>query len=355
MLTISKGCGGLKNIKSGYKDIYTENKIGGFTTKKIVTDTPIKGDGTILSAQGLGKDGLNIAVMTKKLGFNVTPFIVKNEMGKELWDERLETAFWFHKKQGLPLRIIDTNYYDIRSEKHLTQGFFPEFIIIPLAYHLNSQAIHNGIHIQYQNFRESDYALHCPQATIFGLEMVGKVTGIPISSPHIGLTNYGAQKLFGETNKELLPFQRSCQKGLPWCNNCFKCYDHYMVCKILGYNTDKMKLSPTNFDLEMIRRSIVNHGGVGSIQNLQVYGKYRFNKEPDLWVTGVNKPAYDTCYKGKEYLDYIAETLEVYKHDPGRDGYGWTSNPSVWNKVIEKGYLEAYNDYNNSGNKTTDN
>ena len=357
MLIISKGCGGYVNIRRGHRTPYKKDDSGGFTATHIISDTPIRGDGPMLVAQGLGKDGLNIALMTKTLGFNAESFIVKNELTQKLWTERMSVAYKFHTEINMRCHIIDTNWYkDVRAYINPADAFVPEYMILPLAWKHNVEAIYRGTHIHFNNFREKDLALHCPQSSVFGGAMIGKVTGIPTSSPHIGLTNYGAQKLLGDNHPEMLHYQRSCMHGMRWCNNCGKCNNHYVVYKLHGYDTDKVGLNPQTDYGRSIRDNVYKDAcGLSGVMNLQLYNKLTENIEPDEWVTGVNKIAYNNCYRGKEYLDYIAEILEVYSHDPGGDGFGWTSKPSIWSKVIERGYLEEYYDYNSSGNKTTDN
>ena len=77
----SHGCAGRKR---GYKvkDSPTIEML------KIVGESEFDGNNTVICANGLGKDGINIALLAKELGYMPRCFTVTNQYKRGLWDER---------------------------------------------------------------------------------------------------------------------------------------------------------------------------------------------------------------------------------------------------------------------------
>jgi len=331
----SKGCGGLF---AGHRKIFPRSLKLKVKVKNIVSEEEVGGEGPVLCANGLGKDGLTVANMVKELGFDMRCFFVTGQMTPNIRRERINNINEFYRKRSIESNIIGGNFFSVKAG---SQGFHPYFHAIPLAHHYKSEAILSGISIHLNKTRIIDNALHCPGESIFSFDYASKASGIKFSSPHSPLALPGIQQLLVERYGDSLKHQRSCNRGSPWCNNCAKCHRHNLYISTMGIDPSTLGLKISGVE------DIYN----GSTVTQSAYGREAsacLNKlageHYEKWVFGASKPVLDLIWKGREFEGIFKEHFDLYDYDPGSDGGGWTLNPSLWRKWLDDGLVELYGD-----------
>lgn len=291
---------------------------------RLVNNSSLDGDGPVICANGMGKDGMNVALIVKELGYDGRSFILSNaykEIRRGLWRERINTTKKFYREAGLKGNIVETNFFRKKGDR---MGFYPYVAGIPLAYHYDSNVILDGIQLHNNKTSIVDGSFYCPGETIFAFNHVSKATGITVSSPIRALSNFGAQKLLAKRWPHFLKYQRSCMYGNPWCGKCAKCNRKALYLQALG-------IDPRRFRLPKYRESRLALHEYGPVQDsvIQVLAKYH-GHEYNIWINGANKYALDSIWEGKAIRDILQEYFYIYMEDPGPDGEGYTLNPSKW-------------------------
>jgi len=312
----SNGCAGrAKNDKAPI--IYSQHE---------PTAWPPTNDDEIICANGLGKDGLNVALLTKEMGYTPFCFTIYNQYWKrsKVGDDRLETIYSFYKEEEIDHTFIKTNFFKIRSSPI---GFYPYAIGLPLAYLRNTNVILDGIQIHNNKTRISDGSFYCPGETHIVFDLVTRATGITVSSPLRAISNYGSQKLLAERWPQYLKYQRSCMFGLPWCGECPKCNRKALYLETLGIDPLSIKLQ---YHLPE-RLGLGSYGPVGDSVR-QVLAKLE-GQPYDAWIEGANENALDSIWNGDKLRDILSDHFHIYTEDPGPDGEGYTLEPSKWRDI----------------------
>ena len=310
----SRGCAGRKR---GYE----VKELPIIEVSKIVDEQELDGNNIIICANGFGKDGINVALLTNELGYMARCFTLKNQYKGRLWKERFDTARKFYKKIKIGYNLVDTNFFKNRDA---TVGFYPYVVGIPIARYYGSNVILDGIQIHNNKTSILDGSFYCPGETIFTFNNVSKATGIKLSSPLRPLSNFGSQKLLAERYEEFLPFQRSCMYGKQWCGECPKCNRKALYLQALGLNPERIKL-------RRYRKEKLELDQYGPVQDSvrQIISKMEGLKYK-TWVEGANDHVFKLIWEGKNIRNILKENFETYNKDPGPDGEGYTLNPSKW-------------------------
>jgi len=291
------------------------------------TAIPPSHDNEVICANGLGKDGLNVALLTKDLGYTPFCYTLINQYSRKqkVFIDRLETANKFYRDEEIDHAFIKTNFFKIRKSPI---AFYPYVIGLPLAYLRNTNVILDGIQIHNNKTRISDGSFYCPGETYIIFNEVTRGTGITLSSPLRGLSNYGSQKLLADRWPQYLKYQRSCMFGLPWCGKCPKCNRKALYQEVLG--VDHISLGLPSFSYDKLK--LDSYGPVGDSVR-QILSK--LNERPyNTWVEGVNEKALELIWKGDELRDILSNYFHLYSEDPGPDGEGYTLEPSKWGEIV---------------------
>ena len=313
----SKGCGGR-----------SQNDISPRIYAKSQSEaSPPSHDNEIICANGMGKDGLNVALLTKEMGYSPFCFTIINQYwrNRKIWPERHASITKFYKEENIEHTFIETNFWKIKKKDF---GFYPYVVGLPLAYLRNTNVILDGIQIHNNKTRISDDSFYCPGETYIVFNQVTEATKITMSSPLRGLSNYGSQKLLAERWPQHLKYQRSCMYGFPWCGQCSKCNRKALYLEDLGidylslglpkYSHEKLKLDSYGPVNDSVRKIISKLKG------------YPYNN----WIEGANEYALELIWNGDKIRDILSEeNYHIYSEDPGPDGDGYTLEPSKWRDI----------------------
>jgi len=314
----SRGCAGRKR---GYK--VKDPPI--IETLKIVDKSEFDGNNTVICANGFGKDGINVALLAKELGYTPRCFTLKNQYKRGLWNERWNTARKFYNKSNIEYNLVNTNFFGNRTAQ---VGFYPYVVGIPLAKYYGSNVILDGIQIHNNKTSILDGSFYCPGETIFTFNNVASTVGIRLSSPLRPISNFGSQKLLAERYKEFLPLQRSCMHGSPWCGKCSKCNRKALYLQTLGINPETIKLS--KYSLRKLRLKEYMQIGC-SVRQVLAKSKGEPYKN---WIEGANVYIFPLIWEGRSLRKILSEHFPLYRADPGDDGEGYTLNPSKWREWL---------------------
>lgn len=277
----------------------------------------------IICANGLGKDGLNVALLTKEMEYAPFCYTLINQYwrNEKLWWERYNTISKFYKEEHIDHTFINTNFFHIKKSPI---GHYPYAVGLVLAYLKDTNVILDGIQIHNNKTRLSDETFYCPGETHIVFDQVTRATGITLSSPLRAISNFGAQKLLAEKWTQYLKYQRSCMFGFPWCGECPKCNRKALYLKLLGIDHKSLGLPDFNYD----KLKLGSYGPVGdSVKQCLA----KLEGEPyDTWIEGANENALSEIWNGDKLRDILSEHFEIYREDPGPDGEGYTLEPSKW-------------------------
>ena len=290
-------------------------------SEKIVDDLTFNDSETVICANGLGKDGINISLLAQEMGYTPRCFTAYNQYKKGLWLERLTTAKKFYNTNNIEHNLIKTNFFKKQTK---IIGFYPYVIGIPIAHNYDSNIILDGIQLHNNKTSIKDESFYCPGETIFTFKNVSKALGIKLSSPLRPLSNFGSQKLLAKRWPEFLSLQRSCMYGNPWCGECTKCNRKALYLETLDINPEKIELTK-------YVKSKLKLDEYGPVQDSvrQVISKNE-GLPYKKWIDGANDYALSHIWEGEKLKKIFSEHFEVYKKDPGLDGEGYTLNPSKW-------------------------
>ena len=300
---------------------------------KIVDGDEAEGGGPVLISNGMGKDALVSISMVKEMGFEPHPFMVRKRVNDNpLWRERLATANEVYTIKNLDSNIILTNSRAIKPRIR-NFGFYPYFYGYPLAYAYNSDTILGATEIHNSKVHAKTFDVACGGESIFTADYVSKATGIRFSSPTRALTEYGSQKVFSERYPELAHFQRSCERGLPWCKRCSKCYRTSLNLTVAGFDPTKIGLKPYE------RGSLLTNPHPRSKRTDSSVELKRFGNSHLKWVFGANTHVLDLIWQGRKIRKIVSEHLPLYDYDPGLDEGGYVLAPSKWEKWLKRGIV----------------
>lgn len=280
----------------------------------------------IICANGLGKDGLNVALLTKEMGYAPFCYTLINQYwrNQNLWDERYNTIIKFYKEENIDHTFINTNFFHIQQ---FESGHYPYAVGLVLAYLKDTNVILDGIQIHNNKTRLSDGTFYCPGETHVVFDQVTRATGITLSSPLRAISNFGAQKLLADKWSPYLKYQRSCMFGFPWCGECPKCNRKALYLETLGIDPISIRLR--NYRHEKL--GLEKYGPVNdSVRMLSNKLKHKPGKYYELWIEGANENALAEIWNGDKLRDILSEYFHIYREDPGPDQYGYTLEPSKW-------------------------
>jgi len=288
---------------------------------------PPSQDNEIICANGLGKDGLNVALLTKEMGYIPFCYTVINQYrrNRKVARDRFDTVDKFYKEEDIDHTFIRTNFFKIKSG---TIGFYPYVVGLPLAYLRNTNVILDGIQIHNNKTRISDGSFYCPGETYVVFNEVTRGTGINLSSPLRPISNYGSQKLLADKWPQYLKYQRSCMFGMPWCGKCTKCNRKALYLEVLGI--DHVSLGLPQFSYEKLKL-----GSYGPVNDSVRQIRLKLRGQPyNAWVEGANEYALDLIWNGDKLREIFSENFHLYRENPGLDGDGYTLEPSKWSKMV---------------------
>lgn len=329
----SKGCCG-----TIYDDVLTLNGIPQIYMLKTADDDPPEEDGPVLVSNGFGKDALNSLSLSTEMGFETRGFTVGVHTSQNAWTERMEVARKLTNIKGVEPNIVLTNFFDIRPHEYMGKplinvGFYPYFYGLPLAYAYDSDVILGATEIHNSKFHAETMAPACAPESIFSADYFTKATGIKLSSPLRAVTEYGSQKLFSERYPKLKHLQRSCDRGVPYCNHCSKCSRTALNLTADGRDPTEIGLVPYKdnpLDTSFYHRHIGADRAV----------KKKLRGEPyETWVEGANENVFKHIWMGKELKNIIGEHLPIYDYDPGLDDGGYVLAPSKWGVLLKHGLV----------------
>ena len=292
-------------------------------------DNPPQDTNEIICANGLGKDGLNVALLTLEMGYTPFCYTVLNQYwrNRKLWVERLKTISSFYKEENIDHTFINSNFFKIKKNPI---GFYPYALGLPLAYLKDTNVVLDGIQIHNNKTRLSDGSFYCPGETHVVFDQVTRATEITLSSPLRAISNFGSQKLLADKWPQYLKYQRSCMFGFPWCGKCSKCNRKALYLKLLG--VDHKALGLPDFNYEKLK--LGNYMAVGgSIK--QCLAKLK-GAPYEKWIEGANGNALVEIWNGDKLKKILSEYFEIYGEDPGPDGEGYTLEPSKWKAMKKK-------------------
>jgi len=287
------------------------------------TAIPPSNDKEVVCANGLGKDGINVALLAKEMGYIPFCYTLINQYwrDKKLWPERYDSIMDFYHREDIDQTFIKTNFFKIRKNPI---AFYPYAVGLPLAYLRNTNVILDGIQIHNNKTRISDGSFYCPGETYVVFNEVTKATGITLSSPLRSISNYGSQKLLADKWPQYLKYQRSCMFGRPWCGSCPKCNRKALYQEVLGI--DHVPMGLPRFSYEKLK--LGSYGPVNDSVR-QIVSKLRENPY-NAWVEGANENALDMIWNGDKLREILSDHFHLYREDPGPDGEGYTLEPSKW-------------------------
>jgi len=291
------------------------------------TATPPPNTNEVICAMGLGKDGLNVALLTKEMGYSPFCFTIINQYwrNKKLWPERQETINKFYTEEEIDHTFIKTNFFKIKSE---VIGFYPYAVGLPLAYLRDTNVILDGIQLHANKTRLSDGTFYCPGETYIAFNHVTEATGITLSGPLRPLSNFGSEKLLFSRWPQYLKYQRSCMFGFPWCGKCSKCNRKALYMKLLGFDNLSIGLPEYKYDKLKLESYMAIDRSVRQVLN-------KINGQPyESWIEGANENALDLIWNGDKLRKIFSQHFHLYREDPGPDGQGYTLEPSKWEKMI---------------------
>lgn len=282
----------------------------------------------VVCANGLGKDGINVALLTKELGYSPFYYTVINQYMRKLKvaNDRFKTVDKFYKDEEIDHTFIKTNFFKIRKSPI---GFYPYVVGLPLAYLKNTNVILDGIQVHNDKTRISDGSFYCPGETHVVFDLVTRATGITVSSPLRAISNYGSQKLLAERWPQYLKYQRSCMFGLPWCGECPKCNRKALYLETL-------EVDPLSIKLQYYLHERLRLDRYGPVNDSVRQVISKLHGQPyDTWIEGANDYALSSIWNGDKLKDILSDHFHIYAEDPGPDGDGYTLEPSKWGEIRE--------------------
>lgn len=326
----------LNHYSNPYGMVKTKTPIK-VSARRIVEPTEIRTGGPILCANGMGKDGLVLALLVKELGLPVKSFTVGNQYiavprGEEVWAERKRAMAKFYEQNSIPSTYIKTDF--VRNGYKIIPWWV---FALPLAVHYKTDTILTALGIADTKVWLKNNTPIRPNSSIFHFDSISKATGLTLNSPFWGLSHYGMQKFFIERYPESVKFQRSCMLGFPNCGNCGKCYGLNSIFQALGENPrswgmPRMKIgsqNPMNFN-PMIKDVIVN-------TDKKVKGQAY-----DSWVEQLNTHAQEASWNSKAVGVILKKHFKTYSKDPKTLDSKCTSVPSKWKNWMGKGYAKFW-------------
>lgn len=304
---------------------------------RFVEPTNYDDTGGVVCCNGMGKDGMDITLLAKRLGYTPHTFTLLNQYRtEELLEDRLEANNTWHRKEGLSPGYAETNFWDIVNKKEgrfnrhrQFTGFYPYAYALVYASALNASTVLDGIQIHTNKWSICDGHLYCPGETIFHFHDVSKATGITLSSPLRPLSNYGAQRLLAYLYPEYLRYQRSCMYDIPWCCECPKCNRKALYLM-------ELHKPPGWFGLEKYDEGQLGFENYGPVHRSVRQILAKMKGEPyEAWPYQANRHVFPHIWEGDRLREIYSECFSFYDVDPGPDGDGYTLEPSKWGDMLE--------------------
>ena len=329
----SKGCGGV--AAHSFDAFYPSRLKVKVEAENIVNEERGEGDGPVLCANGLGKDGLLVANLVKELGVDLRCFFVEGQMTPSVNRKMMRNINRFYEERKIKSNIIKANFC---ADRIPLQGFYPYFFGLPLSHHYQSEITLLGTSLHMNKTRKTDLALHCPMETIFAFDYASKASGIRFSSPHTPLSLPAVQQLLTERYGDSLKYQRSCINRSPWCNKCGKCNRHHLYISTAG-------VDPATLGLNIPRAKDGYRGATGTQSK---YGQEVLScinkmegKPYEKWVFGANKLALDLIWKGGELEKIFQEHFDLYSYDIDPYKGEWVILPSKWREWMDTDFVKV--------------
>lgn len=303
-------------------------------TNELVSNDKPNGTGPILVGNGMGKDGLATACIGNELTGNIQPFTVGNQYSNsQIWEERKEAMNGFTKTFNMPgTRFIMTDYLQGVGYK-----IIPWWIMgLPLMYAFDSDIMLVGSDMAYSKTKKNTKELLRPNISIFSLDSLSKATGMTVSSPTNPLSACGVQKLLARRYIEVIPFQRSCMRGIPWCRKCEDCYKTALYMENAKMDSEKVGVPASGKYPGRVQNAIMNH----MVQDI-VYQMRRRKAGLSYtdWYLKANNDVFPLIWNGNILKRLFAEHFKIDKKDPGADGIGYEYLPSKWKQWMKEGMV----------------
>lgn len=292
---------------------------------RIVEQEVPEDDGPVLCANGMGKDGLSLIAMADRLDVDIRCFTFHGQYRtEELWNERITTSKQIYDLFDVPFNLPRTSYWALA-----TYSLVPFWVMaLPLAYHYRSPVILANLPIG-RSAVEHDH-LFSPNDSVFSLAQISKATRIEFSSWNLPLSIAGTCRLLWKLWPDLIPYQRTCHQGTPWCRRCRSCYRLSLYYTALGADTRLFGLPP--FDSSMLTERVYEGTVYDSVMNCYK----RLRGEPyDERVFQAAEPAFEFMWMGNEVGQVLKETLGTHNDDLGPNEIGFSYPLSKWREWID--------------------
>jgi len=301
------------------------------TARNIVEEDSIINNGTVMCANGLGKDGIGLACMIKEIGLPIRCFTVGIQYNTEgQWHARINTANKFYDSKHIDSNIIITDFLVNRCMSRQWLIF-----AIPLAYYYGSNIILTGLCFGTNKLWKENLIPTRLNTSIFSFDYRSKVSGITFASPTWALSNLQAQQLLIERYPESVQYQRSCMFGFRHCNKCPQCMAISLYIKVLGYDHIKFRLptvEPKNI--------VFQHVDFESYDN--AYKKWK-GQPYDNTIEQMNTYALNLSWDHQDKIKSILrEHFDEYASDPVSGVSRTTYMPSKWKYWMNDGFNEFW-------------
>jgi len=318
---LSRGCAG-RLITDGFTQSIKAKKY----LDKTVFPKPSK---TVVCANGLGKDGINVSLLSDELGYNPLCYTIWGQYlclpnGLKISKERHKTSENFYHETGFDNLNIYTNFWEHKGTR---LGFYPYSIGIAIAYAVNSDVVLDGVQI-HSNRMRPDNSYYCYGETVDCFNRVGNAVGITLSNPMRALSNFGSQKLLATVWSHYLKYQRSCMFGHPWCMKCKKCNRKALYFDVLGINYNELGMSMWDKDKLKLDQYMQVLSDVSEILKKKNGALYH------SWVEDANGYVLKNSWEGKKLREFYKDNgFNIYWYDIPVDSLGYRLEPSKWGEV----------------------
>lgn len=219
-----------------------------FTVDKLITPdkSPApSGPGPVLCSNGMGRDGLvNLALVKEITQSPPVSVTVGNQYTtRALWHDRVRTNNDACRLLGVEPRYVKTDFMRRARFKIIPWWVFA----LPLAYVYDSNSLTSALEIGLIKTHTGTPYPGLVNCSTWSLENLSRATGVHFSSPTYALSRFMVQYILANRYPGLMPYQRSCMTGRPWCGKCKKCVQDAIMLQASGFNPENIGLPRINY------------------------------------------------------------------------------------------------------------
>jgi len=331
-------------VRTSYNEDHFKRVIKGrkcpvVKAKNIVEPYKFKTDGPVLCANGMGKDGLLLAMMVKEIGRKQLCFTVDGSYPTERFEKHKTSTNQFYKQENIKAEWINTTFIECaRPHKCVARMIMG----LPLLIYYNSNTILQAFNIGECTVRATTRLPIRPVAGIAYCNNIAKTLNIVSDAVQSGVTMMGSQKTIIERYPQVIKYQRSCMRADRWCGNCVKCYSTPLLTTAAGHDPEKLGLYHLKDPGLSVRYwKTKSNNAIETITYLECVKKVK-GQPYAKWVDGINEDALKVSWESDKIGKIFKEHLTSYDYDPGLDGFGGIMDPSKWNHRMHKGFKKSW-------------